>query len=646
MQLSIVIVSYNVKHFLEQCLLSVRSALKGIDGEVIIVDNNSEDESVAYLQPFFPEYSFIALQENLGFAKACNAGWRLAKGEFIVFLNPDTIIAEDCFSQCLQFMQQTPDAGALGMRMIDGNGSFLKESKRGFPTPLTSLYRFSGLSSVFSKSKKFARYYSGHLAENKIHKVEVLSGAFMFIRNEVLEKTGGFDERFFMYGEDIDLSYRLQQTGYNNYYLPQPPLIHFKGESTRKKDIRYVSMFYNAMSVFVQKHYPGKSAVGLRFFLKLAIGLKAVFSAVGNFIKNLWLPIMDALIILCSFYLAKQIWINFIKPGIHYNDHLLMTIIPGFTLVFLLVGYYAGLYSKKYKAINLAGAAVAGMLVVLVLYSLLPEQYRFSRGIIITGPLLAFIIMWLFRKMSVFAGLMQEEKGNSIVADILVAGNNMEYINAVSIAGEQQVMGRVSTSAETNGVVGTLEELSEIYKKTHFSQLIFCGGTLTYKAMIETVERLNLPVKIKYFAPGAHSIIGSDSSYKAGETITQRLQPNIATPYYRRLKRLTDVAVAILGVLLFPITLLLVRRPMGFFSNCFAVIARKKTWVGYNCSMADIGGLPEIRQPVMGNNGVSNQYQQILPLQSRQAADEKYAQEYTPLLDLKLIKRNFKSLGG
>ena len=211
LQLSIIIVNYNVKHFFEQCLCSVQKAIAGIAAEVIVIDNNSADNSIDFLKPLFPGVYFISNKENIGFAKACNQGLKFAKGKYILFLNPDTIVPEDCFQKCISFLNPIPDAGALGIKMLDGRGSFLKESKRSFPSPVTSLYKLFGFSKLFPRSKIFSKYHLGHLNENENHEVDVLAGAFLMVKKEVLEKTGSFDEIFFMYGEDVDLSYRIQE---------------------------------------------------------------------------------------------------------------------------------------------------------------------------------------------------------------------------------------------------------------------------------------------------------------------------------------------------------------------------------------------------------------------------------------------------
>ncbi|RYG42838.1 MAG: glycosyltransferase family 2 protein, partial [Chitinophagaceae bacterium] len=267
MDLSVIIVNYNVKYFLEQCLYSVRKALIPIQAEIIVVDNKSTDNSPEYLQPRFPEAIFISNETNVGFGQACNQGLKQASGKYILFLNPDTILPEDCLKKSIDFLAARPEAGALGIKMIDGSGNFLRESKRSFPSPLTSFYKLAGLARLFPRSSLFARYHLGHLDENKDHAVDVLAGAFMLIKKEVLNKTGAFDETFFMYGEDVDLSYRIQKSGYLNYYFSGSSIIHFKGESTKRGSMNYVRMFYNAMSIFVRKHYGGSKAGIFNFFI-------------------------------------------------------------------------------------------------------------------------------------------------------------------------------------------------------------------------------------------------------------------------------------------------------------------------------------------------------------------------------------------
>ncbi len=276
-KVSIVIVNYNVCFFLEQCLCSVQAAINGIDAEIIVVDNCSTDHSVEYLQPRFPDVRFIENTQNIGFAKANNQAIKECRGEYILVLNPDTVIGEESIRTLCFFMDEHEKAGAVGVKMLDGCGVFLPESKRSFPTPWVSFCKLFGLSKLFPNSRQFARYYLPYLNPDRQHRVDVLAGAFMFIRRAALEKAGLFDEAFFMYGEDIDLSYRISQSGYVNYYLPER-ILHYKGESTKHKEIKYIRTFYNAMLIFYQKYYP-RSGWFMRFTVNIAVGIKAFWSA-------------------------------------------------------------------------------------------------------------------------------------------------------------------------------------------------------------------------------------------------------------------------------------------------------------------------------------------------------------------------------
>ncbi len=235
MKLSVIIVNYNVQYFLENCLNSVVKAAKDVSCEVFVVDNNSVDGSVEMVREKFPEVKLIANQVNLGFSKANNQAIKQANGEYILLLNPDTVIEENTFKCCVDFFESNPKAGGLGVKMLDGKGKFLPESKRGLPTPVVAFYKIFGLAQLFPKSERFGQYHLGHLSKDKNHEIEILSGAFMMVRKSVLDQIGLLDENFFMYGEDIDLSYRITQAGYKNYYLADTSIIHYKGESTKKE---------------------------------------------------------------------------------------------------------------------------------------------------------------------------------------------------------------------------------------------------------------------------------------------------------------------------------------------------------------------------------------------------------------------------
>lgn len=278
-QLSIIIVNYNSRTLTEQCLVSVDKAIAGINTEIIVVDNNSTDGSKEDLPLKFTNVKFIFNDANLGFAKACNQGLTISSGNYILFLNPDTILTETCLKDCISFFETHADAGAVGVRMLDEKGNYLKESKRGLPSPSTSFYKLFGLTAMFQGSRTFGKYYQGHLPENENNPVDVLSGAFLMVKRKVFEKINGFDESFFMYGEDIDLSLRITQQGYKNYYLGKISVIHLKGGSTTY-NYKYVQDFYGAMNLFVKKHYSDKPIL-YRSFLYTGIGFRKMLAMIA-----------------------------------------------------------------------------------------------------------------------------------------------------------------------------------------------------------------------------------------------------------------------------------------------------------------------------------------------------------------------------
>ncbi len=279
-KISVIIVNYNVKYFLEQCLCSVRAAIAGLEAEVFVVDNNSTDGSVEYLRPKFPEVRFIVNADNVGFAKANNQAISECHGEYVLLLNPDTVIGEESLRTLCYFMDEHPATGGVGVKMLNAHGMFLPESKRSFPSPWVSFCKIFGLSKLFPQSRTFSRYSLAYLNKEKQHSVDVLAGAFMLLRHEALDKVGLLDEAFFMYGEDIDLSYRMVLGGYKNLYIPER-ILHYKGESTRQGDMKYVKAFYGAMLIFFRKYYPQSGPLA-GFFIKLAVMFRASLVALSR----------------------------------------------------------------------------------------------------------------------------------------------------------------------------------------------------------------------------------------------------------------------------------------------------------------------------------------------------------------------------
>ncbi|MDR1876243.1 MAG: glycosyltransferase family 2 protein [Flavobacteriaceae bacterium] len=267
-QLSIIIVNYNVKHFLENCIRSCLNAIRNFDAEIIVVDNNSVDGSKEYITSLFPQVIWIQNSENTGFSKANNTGVKQASGKYILILNPDTIIPEDIFDKIIPFAESKNDMGALGVRIADVDNNYRPESKRNIPNPGNTFNKFF-YKFKMGKKEEIKGYYNDTVGEFEVGKVEILTGCFFFITKKIYEEVGGFDEAYFMYGEDIDLSYTILNLGYQNYYFGQSTIIHYKGESTIKDKVHY-QRFFGAMEIFINKHYKK------RFFtyIILLIGLK------------------------------------------------------------------------------------------------------------------------------------------------------------------------------------------------------------------------------------------------------------------------------------------------------------------------------------------------------------------------------------
>lgn len=388
-RLSIIIVSYNVKFYVQQCIEAIHNSTSQ-DFEIIIIDNNSTDGSADFLEQKYREaIILIKNQINYGFGKACNQGLDIAKGEFTLFLNPDTIINPNTLKKCLDFANQTENLGLLGVRMIDDHGTFLAESKRGIPSPKASFFRLTGLHSLLANSKIANAYYAPHVGEFEIGKVDVISGAFMLGETEKLKVLKGFDEDYFMYGEDVDLSFRSQLAGYDNYYLGSETIIHHKGKSTDKLNKEYTNRFYGAMSIFHKKHVKDSYSWLFNVLISLAIISRKAISTFTLMLKNSFLPLFELSLFIGGGLIIKYLWSRFYFENVHYyNDsgaNINLICYSIFWAIVLLFGSSYRYYKKRSVAII---QLVIGLILILTFYSILPEEWRSSRALI------GFYFMW------------------------------------------------------------------------------------------------------------------------------------------------------------------------------------------------------------------------------------------------------------
>jgi len=650
MDLSIIIVNYNVRYFLEQALVSVYKAIEGIDAEIFVVDNNSVDDSVAMVKAKFPEVILIENKHNPGFSVANNQALKIAKGAYQLLLNPDTVVEEDTFTKCIGFFENTPDAGALGVCMIDGSGEFLPESKRGFPSPVVAFYKISGFSKLFPKSKKYNQYHLGYLDKNKTWEVDVLSGAFMMIKKEALDRVGFLDEQFFMYGEDIDLSYRIIKAGYKNYYFADTQIIHYKGESTKKGSLNYVKAFYNAMILFAEKHFDKSKAGLFSFLISLAIYFKGGTTICKNILEKLFFPLVDALLIYGGFIILKGFWANyFYQDPSYFESSILVVNFPLYTTVWIGAIFFSGAYDRPLEITRLLRGLFFGLILVAGIYGFLNLEFRSSRAIIILGFLLSIISTILFRAVYNYAKNGTFYFGTNDKNRMMLVGSNeecervLDLLNTAEI--EKNIIGRIAPDAskvEPNMInhIGKLDEIVKVFK---IDELIFCSKDVNMGIIMNWMTKIGPKINYKILPANSLSIIGSNSKNHMGELYTINIQYNIDTPLYRRNKRMLDILTSIAFLFLTPLLIWFVEKKNAYLKNIFLVARGKKTWVGYSDLNTHNKTLPNLREGVLSPASSFVNVNLIPSMVHR--LNSLYAKDYGLFSDVEIILKNLSKLG-
>jgi GT2 family glycosyltransferase len=657
MKLSVIIVNYNVKYFLEQCLLSVQKAMNGIDGEIIVVDNNSVDGSVEMLRKKFPGIKHIANTSNEGFSKANNKAISMAKGEYVLLLNPDTLVEEDTFSKIVSFADNHPDAGAVGVKMIDGTGKFLPESKRGLPTPSVAFYKISGLARLFPRSRTFGKYHLSYLDNDKIHDVDVLSGAFMLIRKNVLEKTGLLDEDYFMYGEDIDISYRIKKAGYKNYYFPETSIIHYKGESTKRTSVNYVFTFYRAMIIFARKHFSSSHAFTFSLLINLAIYFRAGAALLSRVGKQIFFPLADSVILYAGIYFIQVWWSK--NLSVIYPREFFLVAIPSYIFIWLFTVYFSGGYDRPVRLSKIIRGIITGTVIILTIYALLPETVRYSRAMILIGTVWAILGTTSLRLILNFLGFKNFALHTGETKRLLIAGSEEEsrrILSLLNIAGARiNFIGYVDSEKNNpslNGKpmeefsryhLGNTERLADIAEVYRADEIIFCADTISSQKIITSMSQITgREIEFKIAPPESMFIIGSHSVENPGELYVVDVNA-ISKPVNKRNKRLADIVISIVLLPVSPLLIFFQKNPAGFLGNIFKVLGGKMSWVGYRRGGEEKKSLPAIRKGVLAPSDAV--HTKNTEFKSSEKLDMLYAKDYQVYNDLRIVLSGWRELG-
>ena len=616
LKLSVIIVSYNVESFLTQCLVSVERAISqvGTDQvEVFVVDNDSVDGTCDIVKRKFPWVTLIENKENTGFAVANNQAIAQAKGEYILLLNPDTVVSENTFKACIDYSDLNAKLGGLGIPMYDGSGTYLPESKRGIPTPWASMCRISGIYRLAPKSSKLNSYYAGHLNKDESAEIEILSGAFMWMRADALEEVGVLDEDFFMYGEDIDLSWRIIKGGWENHYFAGTQIIHYKGESTKKGSLNYVSVFYKAMLTFSAKHFEGGQATFYNWIIRLAIYARASLSVIRRIASKLLLPTIEGAVLYSSLIFILQQYSDF--SGIAYNWDQAYSTLGLYTLIWLTFLWLFSGYDKPWVPRRVMKGIAFGTLALIAVYGLFPETMRFSRAILLLGATSFTLIVSLGRIIFWGWRLGRKSSNRLVVASFEESTSIYSLLESL----EPHLTSQTSHSLHPS----SLESITDFIRIHKIGEVIFSGRDVTASAIITSLASISGSVVCRIAWTDDGSVMGSGGP---GPDPVTELDGAIYGPSARRSKRLLDISLSLVLVLLAPLLVLTGR--WRWVGRAFTVGLGFKTWVGINIPGTNKGAFskPFVVLAVDSDD-----------IRVRERLSLSYARQYNPFEDLKLV---------
>ena len=597
MDLSIIIVNYNVKEFLQNLLHSAEKASSRISKEIIVIDNASDDGSVDIIKQKFPTVKLVENKNNIGFGSANNQGLKIAQGKYILFINPDCIVSENTFDKMISFFNEHPDCGLAGCKILNSDGSLQLACRRSFPGPWTSFTKVTGLSNLFPGTRIFARYNLTYLDENRTHEVDAVSGSFMMIKRDAYEKVGGFDDQFFMYGEDLDLCYRVQKAGFKVYYVPDTQIIHYKGESTKRSNLDETKLFYDAMHKFVKKHLSSFPIVEL--ILRTAIGFTKLFAFLGKRELALLTALADFVFFNFSLFLAEKVYKNYTEwVGFDPQAYVVIYTIPA--LIHIIVSTLSGVYRKDVVSVLRNIGAMFISFLILTSATFFFKQYAFSRAVVLITFVLFFIITTLYRialKLYYRVGIKLD---GTLNRRTVVIGTDSD---AISIAEKLKIqksdvhsfiglIGKTSSEVgkEVKGfdVVGSINNIRNVVTEKKINEVIFSSEELSYTEMMSIVSASkNDGVDFKIVGSDMNFIVGKSSVSMLDNIPLVEVSYNIASTSVRTLKIIFDYCLSVLVLFsLYPFIYLITKlsKKQTDFRKLVlsvpSVLSGKKSFVG------------------------------------------------------------------
>jgi GT2 family glycosyltransferase len=602
--------------------------------DVWVVDNDSVDGSVAFLKENYDWIKLIENKENVGFAKANNQALQNIDAKYVLLLNPDTILSTDTLKKSLDYLNNNVNTGALGVKMIDGDGKFLPESKRAKPSPWNSFCKLSGLSGLFPKSKLFSGYNLGYLSDQENHQIDVLCGAYMMMPTKVLLEVGLLDERFFMYAEDIDLSIRIKEAGYDVVYLAESQIIHYKGESTKKASVSYVKTFYGAMYLYVEKHYSDSNGKFFLYFIKTGILIRAFISLLKRWLLPMVKPVVDIILVYLLLNQVKRYWASVHFGDIdYYANTNIASYLLSYSIIWVLSLLFSGWYQEKAKAKHLVAGIVLGTALILIVYALLPEQLRTSRAIILIGTLMLTFLLaiskWILNNVS---RLVFGNKSESSNKTLLVASRGNEYSLTSKIKTDNkkaEIIGLINPENGNNDnyYINELNNIANVCKDLKVDEIVFNSDDMEMSSIIKVMEKL--PSGINYrIGGGSHlGLIGSNAKEDNSGLYSLDVKYKISGLIEKRSKRLLDFAVGIIFLVLSPLVSLFTLS-FKHLGDAMQLIFGIKTLVGYGGEKQDYQSLPQLKESI---------YRVKAKSEGQKNANFNYAKYYNVLKDLSII---------